>query len=204
MYVQGSICVVCKLSLTSFTVKKTAAILVLGILLFNWCGYHILTAYLESRATGQLQSKLDDNNYKESELISVKVPVENLSYYNSSTQFERVEGQIEIHGLQYSYVKRRLYNDSIEMLCIPNHTVMHLKNAKNDFFKLINDIQRPGQDKKTDTHSYKNFTGDFWTVNDLFKIENKFYNMQKKPLHYSVLLPSNSQPTDDRPPQKIA
>jgi hypothetical protein len=204
MYVPGSICVVYKLSLTSYEVKKTAAILVLGIMLFNWCGYHILTAYMESRAIGQLQSKLDDNNYKESELISVKVPVENLSYYNSSAQFERVEGQIEIRGLQYSYVKRRLYNDSIEMLCIPNHTVIHLKNAKNDFFKLVNDIQRPGQDKKTDAHSYKNFTGDYWTVCDLFKIENQFYSMQKKSLHYTVLLPSNYQTTDEHPPQKIA
>ena len=141
--------------------KKTAAIMVLGILLFNWCGYQVLTAYLENRANAQLQTKLDSNNYKESELISVKVPVQNLSYYNSSTQFERVEGQIEIHGLQYSYVKRRLFNDSIEMLCIPNRSAIHLKNAKNDFFKLVNDIQRPGQDKKADSHTFKNITGDY-------------------------------------------
>ena len=184
--------------------KKTAAIIVLGILLFNWCGYQVLTACLENRANTQLQSKLDRNNYKESELISVKVPVENLSYYNSSTQFEQVEGQIEIHGLQYSYVKRRLYNDSIETLCIPNHSAIHLKNAKNDYFKLVNDIQRPGQDKKTDSHTYKNFTVDFWTASDQFRLESQFYSMQKKFLHNSVLLSCNSQTTDEHPPQKIA
>jgi hypothetical protein len=185
-------------------VKKTAAIIVLGILLFNWCGYQFLTSYLENRANVQLQSKLDSNNYKESELISVKVPVKNLSYYNSSTQFEQVEGQIEIRGLQYSYVKRRLYNDSIEMLCIPNNKAMHLKNAKNDFFKLVNDIQRPGQDKKTDSHNYKNFTGEYWTVSDLFRLGNQFYSIQEKFLHNSELHSRYSRATDEHPPQKIA
>ncbi|HTB25352.1 MAG TPA: hypothetical protein VK711_08265, partial [Puia sp.] len=164
----------------------------------------VLTAYLENRANAQLQTKLDGNNYKESELISVKVPVQNLSYYNSSTQFERVEGQIEIHGLQYSYVKRRLFNDSIEMLCIPNRSAIHLKNAKNDFFKLVNDIQRPGQDKKTDSHTFKNITGDYWTVSDQFRLENQFYRTQNKFLHNSVPLSCNSQPTDEHPPQRIA
>ncbi len=184
--------------------KKTAAIIVLGILLFNWCGYQFLTAYLENRANIQLQLKLDGNDYRESELISVKVPVENLSYYNTSSQFERVDGQIEIHGLLYSYVKCRLYNDSIEMLCIPNHSATHLKNAKNDFFKLVNDLQRPGQDKKPDSHSYKNITGDYLAVSDLFKIENRVYNLRKKSMQNSASLPLHSLPTDEHPPQKIA
>jgi hypothetical protein len=174
------------------------------MLLFNWCGYQLLTAYLEDRATEQLQIKLDDNQYDESELVSIKVPAQNLSYYNNSKQFEQIDGQIEIGGLQYSYVKRRLYNDSIEMLCIPNYMVIHLKNAKNDYFKLVNDLQRPGQDKKTNAPSCKNFSGDNCTIYDLFNIDDLFYNIKKSSFYYSVILPSSSPFTDERPPDKTA
>ncbi|HCL82450.1 MAG TPA: hypothetical protein DIC22_00680, partial [Chitinophagaceae bacterium] len=103
----------------------------------------MLHAYLENRATKQQQVKLDNHNYDESELVTLKVPAEHLAYHNVSMQFERVDGQIEIGGLQYSYVKRRLFNDSIEMVCIPNPAAMNLKSVKNDFIKLVNDLQVP-------------------------------------------------------------
>jgi hypothetical protein len=185
-------------------VKKTATIIILGILLFNWCGYQVLTAYLENKANNQLQIKLDDNKYDPSELISIKVPVQEMSYYNSSTQFERVDGLIDIGGQQYNYVKRRLYNDSIEILCIPNRMAMHLKSAKNDFFKLVNDIQRPGQDKKADTHSYKSFSGEYCSVHNLFNISNHSLSIRKDFFYYTAMLPFHSPLTVEHPPQKIA
>ncbi len=178
--------------------------MLLGILVFNWCGYRLLTACLEAGANEQLKISLDDNKYDESELISIKVPAERLSYYNNSSQFERVDGEIEIGGLQYNYVKRRLYNDSIEMLCVPNHSAMHLRKADNDFFKLVNNLQRPAQDKKTDSHSYKSFSGDYFTANDLFNITDPFCNMKKSSFYYSVMLPFGSKFTEERPPQKMA
>ncbi|MDO6434214.1 hypothetical protein Q4E93_26630 [Flavitalea sp. BT771] len=134
--------------------KKVAAILLMGILVFNWYGYKLLSFYLENRADRRLEASLDVDRYDESQLISIKVPSSHLSYYNSTTQFERVDGQIEVGGIQYKYVKRRLFNDSIELLCIPNHTAMRLQTARNQFFQLVNDIQQHnGQSKKSDGHA---------------------------------------------------
>ena len=59
---------------------------------------------------------MENNNYKESQLISPKVPVSYIPYYNNSKSFERIDGQIEIQGGLYKYVKRRIYNDSLELL----------------------------------------------------------------------------------------
>ena len=122
--------------------KRIAAILLMGILFFNWYGYKLLSFYLEGKANRQLEARLDEARYDESQLISIKVPSSHLSYYNSSTQFERVDGQIEVGGVQYKYVKRRLYNDSLEMLCIPNYAAMTIQTARNQFFQLVNDIQQ--------------------------------------------------------------
>jgi hypothetical protein len=174
------------------------------LLLFNWFGYHMLNAYMENRATLQLQINLDDRQYDESELISVKVPARHLSYYNNSEQFERIDGQIEISGLQYSYVKCRLYNDSIEMLCIPNHGAIHFKKASFDYFKLVNDLQRPGQGSKNGSHSFKRFPIIYCLVTDLFSVGNPFYKIKDGSFNFDIFLPANFSYIDERPPKKSA
>jgi len=150
--------------------KRIAAILLLGILTFNWYGYKLLSSYLENRADRQLEANLDQDRYDESQLISIKVPASHLSYYNSATQFERVDGKIEVGGVQYKYVKRRLLNDSLELMCIPNHNAMKLQTARNQFFQLVNDIQQHnGQQGKKSGHSTsKSFSPtDYETVSSL-------------------------------------
>src|SRR5580765_6199633 len=86
--------------------KRLAAILLLGLMGFNWCGYHLFSAYLENRADRQLESRLDENQYDGSQLLSIKVPA-HLSYSHPSLTFERVDGQVEVGGVLYKYVKRR-------------------------------------------------------------------------------------------------
>jgi hypothetical protein len=183
-------------------VKRAAAIILLGILTFNFFGYRILTSYLEDRANGDLEARLDDNNFDPSQLISVKVPASKLAYYSSSHQFARVDGQIEISGVQYKYVKLRVYNDSLELMCIPNPTVMNLRTAKDDFFKLVNDLQRPGQDKKSDSHPdfSKSFSTDYYTVNDIFVVRELSLISSCNSRHYSFQIPSCYAPVAEQPP----
>src|SRR5580698_3798791 len=99
----------------------------MGILLFNWFGYRVLNDLMQDRSNLQLQSQLDLRHYDESQLITIKLPAAHLSYFNNSAVFERVDGQIEINGIPYQYVKRRIYNDSLELLCIPNQMALKLR-----------------------------------------------------------------------------
>jgi hypothetical protein len=173
------------------------------LLLFNWCGYQMLNAWLENRATEKLQVQLDDHQYNEKELFSIKVPATHLSYYNNSQNFEPVQGQIEIGGFQYRFVKRRLYNDSIEVLCIPNAEAMHYKKASYDYFKLVFDMQRTGG-KKSGAHSFKRFTSVYYTVNDPYHIENVFSSLESIASSYTAALPVNASFIDERPPKWAA
>jgi hypothetical protein len=150
----------------------------MGILLFNWSGYRLLTAYWENKANTRLEAQIDENGYDESQLISIKIPTGHISSYSHAGAFERVDGQVEIGGIQYKYVKRRLYNDSIELLCIPNHSAMGVQTARNEFFRLVNDLQHNNKGGKSDQHpgSSKNFTGEYYTVNEIlaFTAERSF------------------------------
>ena len=135
------------------TVKRIAAILMLGLLLFNWVGYQLYTSILQDRADKTLIANLDENNYSDADLISIKVPAVHISSYVNSKEFQRVDGKIEINGIQYNFVKRRYNDGMLELLCIPNKSVTRIQNARDNFFKLVNDLQHPGQSKKADQHN---------------------------------------------------
>ena len=141
--------------------------MLLGILLFNWGGYRLLSYHFENVADDQMQAELDLNHYSESELIHIKIAA-SLPYGASNEQFDRVEGSIDINGVNYTYVKRRFYQDSLELLCIPNTARAEIKNAREEFAKLANDfITNNSSSKKAPTHhahaakfSVQDFTDD--------------------------------------------
>jgi hypothetical protein len=119
----------------------------LSVLLFNWVGYRLLTAYLEDRANARFEATLDSDCYNPAQLILLRLSADALPYSNASEQFERSQGCIEIGAARYHIVKRRLYNDSIEFLCIPDGASCRFKLVKEDFFRLVNDLQNTGHSK---------------------------------------------------------
>lgn len=175
----------------------------LAILLFNWFGYRLLSSYLEDRANTQLEAILDNNDYEESQLTSIKIPVSYLPYYNNSKSFERVNGRVEIQGIEYKYVKRRIYNDSLELLCIPNHAVMKLKAAKDEFFLFLNDLQRSGADKSPNSHhsSSKTFSVDHYTIISPFRLNDFYVTISPAPFHYFIRNSSRHRLTVEQPPE---
>ena len=119
--------------------KKATALFFITLFLFNLFGYRLLVEYMQHKASDQLEAKLDKNLYDESQLIELKVPI-NLPYQTNWSAYQRFDGEIEIDGIMYKYVKRKVANDTLYVMCIPNTKKMRLETAKNDFFKLSNDF----------------------------------------------------------------
>lgn len=132
-----------------FVLKKIAAIIFLIVFSFNWFGYRLMIDFMQKTANEQLEAKLDNNSYDESQLIELKIPV-HLPYQNNWTAYQRYDGQIEINGIHYKYVKRKLLNDTLFLKCIPNKKEMHLQSAKDAFFKITNDLAQNDHPKKSD------------------------------------------------------
>jgi hypothetical protein len=44
--------------------------------------------------------------------------------------------------VHYNYVKRKLYNDTLILLCLPNTEKTRVFNARETFFSLVNDLQQ--------------------------------------------------------------
>ena len=151
--------------------KRIAAILLLVLFLFNWFGYRLLSDYLQHRADAKLEARLDKNDYDESQLIKVKMPL-NLPYQNNWSDYERFDGEVEIDGVHYKYVKRKIEDGQLVLLCLPNETKMQLQSAKDDFFKLVNDLQNPSQNKNSNNgHSAKSPVTEYWQQNTNWQLE---------------------------------
>lgn len=130
--------------------RRLTAILLLGVLLYNWLGYRLVYDCLQHRAAKELEARLDGEDYDESRLIEIRVPL-NLPYISSWSEFERYDGEIEIDGQHYKYVKRRVYNGSLILLCLPNEKGQKIREACNDYFKQVNDLQHPSKNKSGNT-----------------------------------------------------
>ena len=129
--------------------KKITAIFFLLLFSFNWFGYRLLFDYMQHETNEHLEALFDSNSYDEAQLIELKIAL-HLPYQNNWTAFERYNGEIEIDGIMYKYVKRKFANDTLYFMCIPNTKKMHLETAKNDFFKISNDLPQDNNSKKTD------------------------------------------------------
>jgi hypothetical protein len=135
--------------------KKIAAISLLSVLLFNWVGYRLFTAYCEKRAAFRLEASLDKDQYDPGQLILIRVPADALPYSNFSAEFRKTTGTLDIGTAHYRKISKRLYNDSIEFLCIPDGDANRYQSARNEFFKLVNDLAKtktPGPSGKTGIH----------------------------------------------------
>jgi hypothetical protein len=127
--------------------KKIVAILFFSILLFNWIGYRIVIDLVEDQHTRQMAIKVEQADYNESELISVKTYYP-LPYLTNTPDFERWDGEVNVNGVVYKYVKRRFINDSIEFLCLPDYRSTQIKNDKENLLRIANDLPQQEQNKK--------------------------------------------------------
>ncbi len=187
------------------TVKRIAAILLLGLLLFNWVGYQLYTSILQDQADKTLIANLDENNYSDADLISIKVPAVHLSSYVNSKEFQRVNGKIEIEGVQYNYVKLRYTDGNLELLCIPNRTSTGIQTARDNFFKLVNDLQHPGQSKKSEQHNtiFKSLQLGFYTITESFVIQDPTLVGLKAADNYLLQIPNVHLTRAGQPPDTI-
>jgi hypothetical protein len=137
--------------------------------------------YVQQKADTHFEQKLDNKEYDATALIEVRAPV-NLPYQTDWKEFERVSGEITINGMHYKYVERKLEGGEMIYKCIPDEGKARLVNARENFFKLVNDLQTQQEQKsgKQPAPSYKAFSFDYceqlshWSLDVLDKLCQPF------------------------------
>ena len=127
--------------------KKLAAILLIALFIFNLFGYRILYYFAQQESDINLEKAFDKDQYSEEDLITIKIPI-SVPYQVERKDFERFDGEIKLNGKIYKYVKRKVCDGNLVLLCLPDHNKMRLETAKNDLFKNSNDLQNTSSKKQ--------------------------------------------------------
>lgn len=97
---------------------------------------------MEDKAQAQMAASLDKQAFCNAGLFEIKIPL-NLPYFNNSQSFERYDGSIEVRGLHYNYVERKVVNDTLILHCLPNAAQNKLAAAQNEYAGTGSNIQYP-------------------------------------------------------------
>ncbi len=152
-------------------VKKAATILLMSILAFNWLGYRLLSSFMEHRSDMAMAQRIDRQAYDENSLLELRVPLNAPYITNTSAEFERIDGEIEINGVHYKYVKRKVENGELVLMCIPHEDKTKILNSRVDFLKMVNDVDQSADGKSKQSFSFKPFAPEF-------RQENNSWNLQ--------------------------
>lgn len=90
--------------------------------------------------------QLDQNAYNEDALIELKFPFQ-VPYNNDWPDYRREDGQLEINGQYYSYVKIKISQDTIYLKCLPNQLKNKLVAARQEVGKKLNNL--PGNEDES-------------------------------------------------------
>jgi len=113
--------------------------LFLTLFLFNLIGYKCWFHYLQQKDRHFFEASLDKDDYNEKDLITFKISL-SMPYQTGWRDFERVDGEIAIDGIIYKYVKRKVEDGQLILLCIPYYKKMTLVKAAAEFGNRGNDL----------------------------------------------------------------
>lgn len=185
---------------TNNALRKYTSIVLLLILLFNIAGYRAWFYYAEQKSDAAVESMLDKDQYNESELIALTIPLNN-PYQIEQSAYERVNGEISFQGRTYKLVKRKISDGTLVLLCIPDAHKMVLKKAGTEFGNATGGLAA-GSKNSSRSHIQKNFSGSdylkLFANPDFGKLENN--SLVYHPFH-PVYNPDPQVAAPGKPPQ---
>jgi hypothetical protein len=57
-----------------------------------------------------------------------------MPYLAENTAFERVDGEITVDGKLFKYVKRKIHNGQLVLLCLPDEKKTKLRSASLSYY----------------------------------------------------------------------
>lgn len=126
--------------------KKLAAFALLFIFLFNIGGYSLLYWVEDQKASSELRSRIDRDEFSGSQSITLKVPL--AIPYQPDRDYQRVDGEFEYQGQFYKLVKQRVLGDTLYVVCVIDSKKKELVDEMNDFTRKASESSSTDQPLK--------------------------------------------------------
>ena len=183
--------------------KRLTALLCIVLFLFNLAGYRIFFHYLQQKSDAAYQLSLEQSRFDELQMLTLKVDL-NMPYLSANTEFERVDGEITVDGKIYKYVKRKVQNGQLVLLCLPDDKKTRIESSKQEFFAYANSLTSEQHGKQNPAKSLiKSIAIDYDQFDVDYKIENQITRTQYTSPQNHVLIPSSLLESAGQPPERL-
>lgn len=175
------------------------AITLLILHLFSIAGYYIALQFLIEHTDRELVQQLDNDQYDDEELIEIKLPLH--LPYMISYDYARVDGEVELEGMHYIYVKRKVHNDTLYLLCLPNKGKMKLHQVQTRCIAQIADVS---SEDGSNNSVYKYYsTPEFWQPVNSYVLNAPVQPHKQEFFRFAAHLASSFPDISFPPPKKF-
>lgn len=184
--------------------KKILPILLLTILAFNTIGYKFALNYLTQQSSISLNNNIESNNYSTDDLVEIKIELNNP--YISDHNYEEAYGETVVKGKHYQFVKKKISENTLYLMCLPNDKKEAINNTKN---KLADNNASTTQNKKDNKNDIpttaKVLQAEFLAVNQItfenlnaLQADAKSFSLYNNKLKPQFNLLEDLQPPDNK------
>ncbi len=140
--------------------------------------------YLNIASDVRMEMSIQDISESDTRLVSIKIPI-NLPYLYDWKEYEDVRGEISYKGDTYKCVKRKVYRDSLVLLCVKNTEKSRIQKKSDDYFKKVNSLTANSSKKS----GFKECKADYFQEVKEHKNTLSHIEHAHKYLSYKVLQP---------------
>lgn len=157
---------------------------------------------MQQNADKQFVLLVDNNGFDKRNLIEIKIP-NPIPYTKAVANFDRINGEITFKSKVYKYVYRKISEDYITILCLPDANKTEINNAEKKFEQTVNNTPQDKSTTKQTNKLVKVNLSDFDYFEFDFKFNNSAQNTTQNLTQHNFNLSAQTLEVAFQPPKNI-
>lgn len=102
---------------------------------------------MEQRAESRLSSFVEHGGIPRSDLVTFRIPL-SLPYQANWSDYQRIDGEVSIGSHNYRYIKQRVKNDTLYLVCVNAKEKDHIAGNARAYTDKLNDLNTDSAKKQ--------------------------------------------------------
>jgi len=137
--------------------KRLFSFFFLLLILLNTIGYYEVLLFMESQNYDKAVQKISGNENEISGNLLLKIPLAS-RFNEDDREYRKAQGEVVVEGELYHFVKQKLYQDTLYIICLRDAKTSEVREALSDLSKTMADQNhKSGNTQKSVDVSFAKF-----------------------------------------------
>ncbi|AYB31583.1 hypothetical protein [Chryseolinea soli] len=118
--------------------KRLFSFFFLLLILLNTIGYYEVLLFMERQNYDQAVQKISGNENEISGNLLLKIPLAS-RFNEDDREYRKAQGEITVEGELYHFVKQKLYQDTLYIICLRDTKTSEVRDALSDLSRTMAD-----------------------------------------------------------------